>query len=119
MLNHTFFSASMTEEEKHFAALEATWSYHITQENQSYRSSDCVSKLMKGPFGLTKFSLGRTKCEAIVRSVLAPLFTDMIQEELSTVRFVAIATDASNHGAIKMYPVLVRYFLPEEGVKVC
>lgn len=32
--------------------------------------------------------------------------------------FATIYTDASNHGNIKLFPVLIRYFLPTEGVRV-
>ncbi|KAL4131754.1 hypothetical protein QTP88_009023 [Uroleucon formosanum] len=36
----------------------------------------------------------------------------------STATWASISTDASNHGSQKMFPILVRYFLPYEGVQV-
>ncbi|XP_031626296.1 uncharacterized protein LOC116342721 [Contarinia nasturtii] len=40
-----------------------------------------------------------------------------MKKELESCNFVSIATDASNHGAIKMFPVVVRYFAALEGLK--
>lgn len=60
---------------------------------------------------MNKFTWAKTKCQAIIVNVFA-------QEELSQRRFVSIYTDASNHGSMKIFPVLVRYFNPTGGVYV-
>lgn len=44
--------------------------------------------------------------------------SEELHEELSTARFVSVTIDASNRKEIKLVPVIVRYFLPLEGVKV-
>lgn len=67
---------------------------------------------------MTKFSCSRTKCQAIITNVIAPFVEQMLQEDLQNVHYVSISTDASNHGNIKLFPVLVRYFVPTEGVHV-
>ena len=57
--------------------------------------------------------LGRTKMEALVKNVLAPFALEQI---LNTVRPAhkhlpfSIATDASNKGAIKLFPIAIRFF---------
>lgn len=64
------------------------------------------------------FHCARTKTEAIVTNVFAPIAENMVKEELLKTRFVTLSTDASNHGNIKMMPVVVRYFIPTIGVRV-
>lgn len=38
--------------------------------------------------------------------------------ELSERQFMCLSSDASNHGNIKLMPVVVRYFIPTVGIKV-
>lgn len=58
------------------------------------------------------------KSETIVVNVLALLVTHELKAHLSESKYNALLTDASNHDSIKLCPVLVRYFLPHEGVQV-
>jgi hypothetical protein len=66
-----------------------------------------------------KLSCGRTKAEAIVTGVLAPASVDVslgilhrnmieINEEDLTPYF-SNASDASNHGSSKMFPVAIKF----------
>lgn len=41
-----------------------------------------------------------------------------MKDELAKRRYVCVSTDASNHDNVKMMPVVVRYFIPTEGVRV-
>lgn len=54
------------------AAREGTWTYHVIKSNQSFRSTDCASKLLRTCFDIENFHCARTKCEAIATNVLAP-----------------------------------------------
>ena len=54
------------------AAKEATFAYHTATHGESFRSSDCTSKLISKLFA-PKFSSGKTKCEPIVVNVIAPM----------------------------------------------
>ena len=54
----------------------------------------------------------------MICSVLAPLSIDELMEDLKEANFVTVSIDTSNMREIKMVPVLVRYFLPLEGVKI-
>lgn len=100
-----------------FAAMEATQTYHMLQENQSFASMECQSKILNSVYKVPQFKCSSTKAAAIVEKVFLPIVTTYIQSELDTVHFVSVSTDASNHKATKMYPVLFRYFLPLEGIK--
>lgn len=49
---------------------------------------------------------------------LCTVHKKIILEDLSKCNYVSISTDASNHGYIKIFPVLVRYFIPTVGVHI-
>lgn len=73
------------------------------------------SKLLK-KFLNPKFSCARTKVKAGIQNVIAVWIDGIIKAEISTVSFGVISCDASNHGAIKLLPVLFRYcFIADTG----
>ena len=41
-----------------------------------------------------------------------------LHQELHQINFVTVSIDASNMKEVKLAPIVVRYFLPESGVKV-
>ena len=43
---------------------------------------------------------------------------DELHQELDRINFVTVSIDASNMKEVKLVPIVVRYFLPESGVKV-
>lgn len=67
-------------------------------------------------FGETHFRLGRTKCSTIISNVFAPKIVEEMMAQLKSCHFLAIGTDASNHIAIKMFPVVARWFDPLNGM---
>lgn len=100
------------------AACEGAWAYHVVQANNSFNSTNCASKLFRECFGIKDFHCARTKTEAIVTNVFAPLSKSIVNEELLACNFVTLTADASNLGNTKMMPVLARYFIPNIGVRV-
>lgn len=100
------------------AACEGVWSYHVIQANHSFRSSDCASQILRSCFEIRKFHCAKTKCEAIATNVFAPFSRDVLKNDLAKRRYLTLSTDASNHGNVKMMPVVVRYFVPTIGVQV-
>lgn len=100
------------------AAREGLWAYHTIQSNQSFRSADCSATLLRNCFNIGNFRCARTKCEAIATNVLAPYAENVLKNELSERHYICLSTDASNHGNIKMMPVIVRMFIPTVGIKV-
>ena len=83
----SFFKSIGSDATLALAAKEATFAYHTVAHEQSFRSSDCASKLVLKLFE-PKFSLGKTKCEAIVVNVIAPMCTDELHQELDRINFV-------------------------------
>lgn len=102
----------------HISACEGVWAYHVIKANHSFRSSDCSSKIIRTCFNISKFHCARTKCEAIAVNVFAPFSTDQTRTDLGNSHYVCLSVDASNHGAVKLMPVVVRFFNPTVGVKV-
>lgn len=116
-LTEFYANASCGTKEKQLAAAEGTLAYHTVSHNHSFRSMDCTSKLIQKMFE-AKFTCSRTKAEAIVVKVLSPLAMKHLKDELENVNFVSIFIDASNHKEVKLFPILVRYFLPSSGIQV-
>lgn len=100
------------------AACEGVWAYHVVNSNHSFKSSDCASKIFRTCFEMKLFHCARTKCQAIVTNVFAPFVRDEIRKDLAKVNYLTLSTDASNHGNVKMFPVLARYFVPTRGIRV-
>lgn len=100
------------------SAMEGVWAYHVINANHSFKSADCASKIFRVCFKLTKFTCGRTKCQSIITGVIAPYGKQMLKDELNKCSYVSVYTDASNHGNLKLFPVIVRYFLSTDGVRV-
>jgi len=91
--------------------------------HHSYNSVDCTSKLGKVIYSDSQIAnnvkCGRTKTEAIVNHVLAPHALDVVTSTLrNEVPYFGIGTDASNHGALKLFPVVAQYFDQNEGIQV-
>jgi hypothetical protein len=101
------------------AAAEITLCYHTIKHHQSYRSMDCTSKLPKILFGdshaAKNVKCARTKTQAIVNQVLYPYFRNQLIQKLQTVCWFSVATDASNHKVLKIFPVAVQYFDASEN----
>lgn len=100
------------------SACEGLWAYHTVQENHRFRSADCSSNIFRSCYNMPNFHCSRTKCEAIIKNVLAPYSEDILIAEISKTRFITLLSDASNHKNVKMMPVLARYFIPTIGVCV-
>ena len=113
----SFFSKTEpTHDDIKLAAAEDVFAYHTVKHNHSFRSMDCITKLVKKLFA-QKFSSARTKTEAIVSNVHAPLAINEMKDQMEQVKFITVALNTSNHNAVKQVPILVRYFLPSLGMK--
>lgn len=99
------------------AAKEVTFVYHTISHSQSFNSITCTSTLIRKLFDQKKFTAARTKTREIAVNVIAPFAVQLTIDDLKKVNFVSILVDASNHKAIKLVPVLVRYFSTTTGVK--
>lgn len=111
-------SSELRKKELSAAAKEGMQVYHMIQHNQSFNSMKCTSKMIREVFGEPDFKCSATKAAAITSGVFEPLIVGQIRDELEEAHFVTFSTDASNHKEIKMFPIVIRYFLPNEGVKI-
>lgn len=95
-------------------AAEGALAFHTAKHNSSYRSMDCTPKLNQEMYFdsdiAKKVSTARTKTECIINKVIAPHAIDVTVEVLSGISCFGVATDGSNHGCQKMFPILVQYF---------
>lgn len=78
----------------------------------SFKTSDCSSKLISKLFE-PKFHLARTKCEAIITAVIAPMARDELHNELKKCNLLSISADTSNRCDVKLTPIVIRYLAPE------
>lgn len=123
-LNAYFVQRNSKIEDKILAA-EATMAFHTVKHHQSYKSCDCSTKLYRRIFSdsevAIKYSSARTKTEAIVNMVLAPQSLENTFQKVrdGTIKYVGVCADGSNHGSIKMFPILVQYFSKESGITHC
>lgn len=86
----------------------------MVKHHQSFNSSDCVNKLIPKLFSdskiAVKYSSARTKTTKLISKVLAPHTQDLIFNDISNCSFYSISTDASNHKAEKIFPLVIQYF---------
>lgn len=103
------------------SAAEVTLAFHTVKHHQSYKSMDCTGSLLKVMFSdsnvASSISCARTKTEALVNNVIASWVIQRIQASVENVSYVGVSTDASNHGAEKMFPILIQFFDWQEGIQ--
>ena len=114
-----YFTRKNTPDEDRTTASEVAFAFHSVIHHHSYVSNECSLKLGAKVFSDSKISAkihcGRTKCESIVENVLAPYAKQVVLDDLKDKSF-SVATDASNKGNVKCFPVLVKYFSQSQGV---
>lgn len=117
-----FFVKKGTPLEDKIAAVTVTNIYHSIVHNHSYNSFDCAMKLNAVCFSecdtAKKVRCGRTKAEIIARNVLKPFVIEQVLRDLNgeLPLYFTLATDASNKGNRKFFPVVLFYFEKENGL---
>lgn len=108
-------------DEEKVIAPEICLAYHIVKHHQSFRSAACLNKLVLKLFNdsntARKYSSAATKTAALIKQVLAPHSNEIIKKDIENSSFYSIATDASNHKAEKMFPLVIQYFTIS-GIKI-
>ena len=110
-----FVTHSDGSKSRKIAAVEAVIAYHGVRPGQSFHANDCLSKLTKNTVE-PKFSSARTKSQAIICNALATHVMTKVIEDLHEAKSVTHSLDASNKKDIKLFPIVVRYFLPNRGI---
>lgn len=114
--------SSPSNEDTKLTAAELAMTYHTVKHNLSYSSQDCGIKLNKIIFvdskTATNLRLARTKMEALVTEVLGPHSLQSVIDQLNKDNvFYCLQTDASNKKNIKLFPLVVQYFTPKNGIQ--
>lgn len=99
--------------------------YHNVKHQLSYNSFDCTVKLITDIFPdhkiVQNLRCARTKASALVEFVLGPSSFEHLGDDLKlanqTYRPYSLSSDASNKGNVKLFPLIISYFVPEEGIK--
>lgn len=118
---NAFFKPTLNIVSERKAAAEATLAYHTVKHHQSYKSMDCTGGLLRKLFSDSQvgktITCARTKTEAIVNNVISPHVMEGLVETLKSdsVLYFGVSTDASNHGAQKMFPIVIQYFDYRDG----
>ena len=95
--------------------------FHTVKHHQTYGSNDCTSTLMGKLFAdssiTKKYSCARTKVEAIVNGVLAPMTVQRVLNNIQEhgIMYIAVATDSSSHKSTKLFPIVKQYFNCKNG----
>uniref|UniRef100_A0A8C6NU33 Uncharacterized protein n=1 Tax=Nothobranchius furzeri TaxID=105023 RepID=A0A8C6NU33_NOTFU len=118
----SFFREATSPQDDKISAAELCKVYHAVKHHQSYRSVDCGIKVDREVYSDSAVAkgvtCGKTKAKALCENVLAPY---SIQEHVDYIKenelHYSLATDASNKGTTKCFPIVLRYFHFEEGVQ--
>lgn len=109
----TYFVRSSSEDLL-IRAAEGALVFHTVSHHMSFHSLDCTCSLNREIFSgsdtAKKVSCNRTKATAIATGVLSSLSVAEFKNDLQNVPFISVATDASNHGSIKLFPLVIQYF---------
>ena len=95
--------------------------FHAVKHHQTHRSNDCTLTLMRKLFADSniskKYFCTRTKVDAIVNSVLAPMTVQYVLKNIQEhgIMDIGIATDSSYHKSIKLFPIVIQYFVWKNG----
>ncbi|KAL4126683.1 hypothetical protein QTP88_010892 [Uroleucon formosanum] len=70
----------------------------------------CTSTLIRKLFDEKKFTASRAKTREVAVNVIVLFAVQLTIDDFKKGKLVSVLVDASNHKAIKLVPVLVRYF---------
>lgn len=120
-----FFTKKDSTENLRVTISELSMVYHTVKHQHSYNSFDCTSKLNSLLYydsSLAKqIHCGRTKASSLTENVLGPKAIELVVNDLTNdsqeTTFFSISSDATNKGNIKLFPLIVTYFIPEQGIK--
>lgn len=124
-LQKHFRPVARSTEADNVTIAELALTYHNVQHQLSYNSLDCTIKMISNIFPdhkiVQNLQCPRTKASALVEFVLGPSSYEYLLEGLKSsdkkYRPFSLSSDASNKGNLKLFPLIVSYFVPEEGIK--
>ena len=81
----SFFNKIGSNAELALAAKKTTFAYYTATHEQSFKSSDYTSELVAKLFE-PNFSLGWTKCKAVVVNIIFPICADELCQRMDQVK---------------------------------
>nr|XP_028566005.1 uncharacterized protein LOC114586556 isoform X1 [Podarcis muralis] len=111
-----FFVKPGSSLEDEVTAAEGTFAFHTVKHHNNYNMMVCTSGPLRTTFPdydiARIFSSAKTKTEAIVNSVLAPDCLENVLKSIeeNEVDFCGVSTGGSDHGSVKVFPIVIRYF---------
>ncbi|GFW20396.1 uncharacterized protein TNCV_2729351 [Trichonephila clavipes] len=116
----SFFTPKGSAQSEKVGITELTEVYHSIKHHISYVAQNCSLKVLKQVINdsdiVKQMTGGRTKCTALVKQVLFLYSMELVQEDLKNDVSFSVATDASNKGNRKNFPVAIQYFSPKSGI---
>lgn len=117
-----FFRDPLLPLDDKITAAELCKVYHAVKHHQSYRSVDYGVRVDREIFSDSPtakgMTCGRSKAKALCENVLAPYSVQLHVKYMTDNNLpFSVATDASNKGTTKCFPIVVRYFHHEQGIQ--
>lgn len=113
----SFLKSTTSNDDLCTAARELGFTYHVAKHGISFNSTECSSRLFNSMFD-KKFRCSRSKTAVLITNVIAPIITESMKKDINKMSFVTLMTDASNRQDVKLLPVLLRGFIPEQGIVI-
>lgn len=90
---------------------ELMWVLNIVQKNESIRSIEADSVLLKTfSDDLKSFSLGRTKASYLINEALGPNFQQMILYDMKDTHYALCYDETDSHNKTKELQIIAKYF---------
>jgi len=116
----SFFASKDNSQSDAVALAELLHIYHGVKHHLSYLAQECGIKIIKQSFSDSQIAknvtAGRTKASAVVQNILYPFSIELVIEDLKNNVPFSIATDASNKGNRKLFPVAIQFYSLQNGL---
>ena len=103
-----FFSLELSKNQKR-KSLELKLAL-FTAANMSINCISELSDILQGEFGKDTVQLGRTKCTALIKKVLAPFFEQELKKDIQNTPFSIIIDETTDISVTKLVAACIRYY---------
>ncbi|KAF2888788.1 hypothetical protein ILUMI_17385 [Ignelater luminosus] len=105
--------------DKENVAAELALTYHTVKHNLSYNSTIKLNKIIYvNSSTATGIRLAKTKMEALITEVLGPYAIQNVIDDINTKNlFYCLQTDAFNKKNIKLFALVIQYFMAKNGIQ--
>ena len=82
----------------------------FTAANMSIHNIDELSDILLAEFGQDTLQLGRTKCTALIKNVLAPFFVNELKSDIQDTPFSLLVDESTDISVTKLVASCIRYY---------